>query len=112
MLSYWMILLLQGQLPWTAKQFYLSGARKVTILVLAINQFENFLIISNNPLACDSCGGEMTMRFNRTNNAAFFGCGNYPACKNSTDFFKGVQAYNRLNKVDVAGGELEGPEWF
>lgn len=94
-----------------AKELYRAGARKVTILVLAINQFKRFLSIGNKPLECH-CGGELKMRFNRDNNSAFFGCSNFPSCRNKSDFFEGVQAYNNLNKIEVDREELEDSEWF
>jgi predicted amidophosphoribosyltransferase len=94
-----------------ARELYQAGARKVTILVLAINQFKHFLSFGNKPLECQ-CGGELKMRFNGYNNSAFFGCGNYPTCRINLDFFKGVHAYNRLNKIEVNREELDEPEWF
>ncbi len=95
-----------------ANEFYKAGARKVTILVLAINQFKNYLITSYQPLMCQ-CGSEMKMRFNRTNNSAFFGCSNYRSCNNKgLDFFAGMKAYNQLNKVEIDKEEFEDPEWF
>jgi predicted amidophosphoribosyltransferase len=95
----------------SARELYQAGARRVTILVLAINQFKHFLSIGNKPLVCQ-CGGELKMRFNSRNNSAFFGCSNYPSCRSSLDFFEGVQAYNRLNKIEVDNEDPEDPEWF
>lgn len=93
-----------------AKEFYEAGAMRVTILVLAINQFRNSMI--TNPLKCQ-CGNELKMRFNRNNNSAFFGCSNYRVCNNRPlDFVAGVKAYNHLNKVDLNSEEFEDTEWF
>nr|WP_289039259.1 phosphoribosyltransferase family protein [uncultured Allobacillus sp.] len=95
-----------------AKEFYETGAKRVTILVLAINQFRNSMITSHQPLECQ-CGGEYKMRFNRNYNTAFFGCSNYPKCDNSSlEFLEVVQKYNHLNKVDLDREEFEDTEWF
>lgn len=95
-----------------AKEFYRARAKKVTILVLAINQFRNSMITSHQPLTCQ-CGSDLKMRFNRRYNSAFFGCPNYLICNNrSLDFVPGVQAYNHLNKLDLDREEFEDTEWF
>lgn len=94
-----------------AKKLYQAGARKVTILVLAINQLKHFRSSGKKTLVCQ-CEGQYKMRFNSKSNSAFFGCSNYPSCTSSLDFFEGKQAYNRLNKIEVDKENPEDPEWF
>lgn len=58
-----------------AKQLYVAGAKKVTVVVLAIKQDINrFLEDALLPIRCRKCGGEMQLRINRTTQEAFFGC--------------------------------------
>ncbi len=95
-----------------AKEYYEAGAMRVTILVLAINQFRNTLITSPHHLECQ-CGNDLKMRFNSRNNAAFFGCSNYRVCNSRPlNFLKGLEEYNHLNKVDLNEEEFDDTEWF
>jgi len=93
-----------------ANEFYKAGAKKVTILTLAINQFKKSFN-SHIPLTCQ-CGSELIMRFNKKNNSAFFGCINYQFCGSlGLDFIEGVQKYNNLNRVDLSE-KFNDQEWL
>lgn len=86
-----------------ARMFYNSGAKKVTIVTLGIDQFENGRK-SNKYLAltCPKCNAEMKLRFDNTNNSAFFGCPNfYPSrkCTQTIDYPDGIKKINELNDI-------------
>ncbi|MGY3717171.1 phosphoribosyltransferase family protein [Sutcliffiella cohnii] len=68
-----------------AKELYKAGAKKVTIVVLGVNQFYDEL--TQRYSTCPKCGGKMILRINSNNNTAFYGCENYrdPLCGGFTE---------------------------
>ena len=91
-----------------AKMLYQSGASRVTILVLAINQLTNNIRRHHyKPLLC-GCGGQFRMRFNSQNHSAFFGCSGYPTCRATLNYFEGLERHNIENEIiaDEDIGEL------
>lgn len=70
-----------------AKKYLLAGAKKVSIVVLAVNQFTNYF--GNSELICEDCDSKMVMRISK-NNSAFYGCTGYiNGCKNTYNYITG-----------------------
>lgn len=81
-----------------ARMLLLAGAAKVTALVITVNQMEpSWFMGKELPCPDSNCNGFMRLRFNRDGRSAFFGCSNYPNCRETMNFSKGWIAFNRLN---------------
>lgn len=86
-----------------AKTYYLAGAKKVTAVVLGVNQFADDF---NNDIKfiCSSCNGEMELKISRQNKA-FYGCRNYSSlsCNNTYSFEKGLEIIREELEKDEFG---------
>lgn len=83
-----------------AKVYYLCGAKKVTAIVLALNQFADEFSID---YKCKSCGGNMSIKINNKQNSTFFGCSNFyvSGCRYSINFEEGLyEIRNQLENFD------------
>ncbi|MCL6444975.1 MAG: hypothetical protein K6T83_16235 [Alicyclobacillus sp.] len=87
-----------------ASQLMAAGASRVTIAVIAVNQFDVPWLEPPKRLSCPShtCDGHMVLRFRHDNNEAFFGCTNYTkrTCRRTISFVEGWRMYNELNAED------------
>lgn len=89
-------------------ELYRKGARKVTVVVLAINQQSSHLVSHYlKPLRCDQCDAEMGLRINSNDQSAFFGCSNFfkAGCKNSMNYQYGIKQRNIDSKFTLADEE-------
>ncbi|HHW90285.1 MAG TPA: ComF family protein [Clostridiales bacterium] len=89
-----------------AKVLYENGAKKVTILVLGVNQLTNsWRSTYYKDLRCEYCGALMKMRFNskRLERPAFFGCTNYRNgnCSNTVDYITGIRTINEQSEIST-----------
>lgn len=85
-----------------AAELMSAGASQVTLLTLAINQFDPLWGVHRKPLLCPACDGHMRLMLKRNGLGAFFGCSNFweSGCKQGIDFIQGWQEMNTLNAID------------
>jgi len=91
------------------RMLYEAGARRVTAVVLGINQFE-LIWRSSNRLKCSvpKCQGDMALRFFGDDVNVFWGCTNYQKNKcPGMNFLDGVHAINKLNQWDLTEDDAE-----
>ncbi|MFD2628797.1 ComF family protein [Oceanobacillus kapialis] len=81
-----------------AKVLYENGADKVTIICFAAQQSHS-QGKELEELKCD-CGHKYRLRFNYDKGSAFWGCSNYPTCKNTMTYNIGKVTYNELIQLD------------
>lgn len=86
-----------------ARVVYEKGAMRVSIVVIAINQYNNISLNQYlKPINCN-CGGEQILKINGKNNAGFFGCtnnSNYDIrCFKTMNYFDGINLFNFANKI-------------
>lgn len=96
-----------------AKVMYEQGASQITILVLAINQFQNnHRGINHKPLNC-YCGRNFQLRFNHANNVPFFGCTGFQerVCKNTIKYTLGIKRHNVENRLVADVDEFSSDEF-
>lgn len=76
-----------------------AGASKVTIVVLAVNQFPSWRQPHDFPCPSENCDGKMLLRFRKDGQKAFFGCSNFfdKNCRENFNFRRGWKEYYRLN---------------
>lgn len=93
------------------RMLYGAGARRVTVVVLGINQFKPIWRTSPHPLLCTSedCDGKMILRFYGNDMNVFWGCTNYRStgCDVGMNFIDGVHAMNELNHWDYDEEDTE-----
>ncbi len=78
-----------------------AGAQSVVGLPIAINQREiNYDLTDDLPCPKDGCPGTMQMRFAAKNDGTFWGCDQWPTCKENIWFFEGLKAHNERNVRD------------
>lgn len=86
------------------KKLYENGAKKVTAIVLAVNQMtESFLEYHN--LTCPICGNQMTLRTNNQSGTLFFGCKGYNQhheISSTIDVEKGLYLLKEKNKLIIS----------
>ncbi|GGH17452.1 phosphoribosyltransferase family protein [Paenibacillus segetis] len=86
-----------------AKTLMNKGAKSVTILVLAVNQFDSLFPVQRQPLMCpDKCGGILQLRINKNGKGAFFGCSNFfnRTCNKILAFNLGWRRINSSNSFN------------
>lgn len=81
-----------------ARELLEAGFDFVTIVVLGITQG----VITGKPdirLQCPtgSCDGQLRIRFNKTDQGAFWGCSEWPLCKATLDWIAGLSLLNQQN---------------
>lgn len=91
------------------KMLYLAGARRVTLVVLGINQFD-VLWRTPKELFCPSpdCDGHMVFRFYNNDQNVFFGCSNYTI--NNCSGMNYLEGWKSINTLNAAHDEAEGLE--
>jgi predicted amidophosphoribosyltransferase len=95
-----------------AKQFYLAGASKVTVVVLGVNQFSNEFM-TQRYAKCPKCGGKMLLRISYKN-IAFYGCENYNKsnhCDYSEDYLSGWHRIIEENSIKSVQEEYQIEDW-
>lgn len=97
-----------------AKQLYLAGASKVTVVVLGVNQFSNEFVIQRHA-TCPKCGGRMLLRINSRTNVAFYGCEKFydreNHCAYTEDFLSGWYRIIEENSIKSVGEEQQ-EDWL
>ncbi|NQD67275.1 ComF family protein [Bacillus haikouensis] len=91
-----------------AKELYQNGVGRVTVVVLAVNQYQNDTF-SHRRLLCPQCEEEMTLWINKSKNSAFFGHIDFKnnSCKNTEFYLNGKQLYNETNSINPIGQDEE-----
>lgn len=84
---------------------YEAGAKHVTFLVLATNQFDNpFRRRDRVPLKCE-CGAEYLLKI-KPENGGFYGCPNYDTHSTTLlSYMEGRRKYNEINRIQVEDEE-------
>lgn len=83
------------------RTLYAAGAKKVTVVVLAANQFGNGPDSSMKiPCLDEECEGELILRINRSHNNVFYGCSKYgDGCTKAQEFISGWIYVNEDNSI-------------
>ncbi|MFS0837228.1 ComF family protein [Paenibacillus sp. 1P03SA] len=90
-----------------------AGAKEVSILVLAVNQFPGDFTERPQFLCQNNCGGSMKIFIRKDNDVPFWGCINFAKCKKPTYHFKqGCRKKNELNQLVTDVEEEEEEDWF
>ena len=83
-----------------AKSLLAAGAGKVTGVALAHDQ-RGIEAPWGSPLLKCTCGGTRLVRFNGSHHGAFWGCSNYPKCKETLPYGVGLSQLNSQNSRDA-----------
>lgn len=84
-----------------AKVLYEHGARKVSAIMLAVNQTTESNAVPYKNLICSECKSSMSLKLGR--NGLFFGCNNYESHRGintSLNLLKGIEQLKRINSVN------------
>lgn len=83
-----------------------QGAKRVIILVLAVNQFDIQFSVRRELSCPNNCGGTMQLRLNKKTIGAFFGCTNFfnKTCSNIIGYKDGWRRLNSLNVIEYEDG--------
>lgn len=78
-----------------------AGARFVTTLSLAMNQ-RVVMSLDVNTAKCPGagCDGRLVVRINHRDHRGFWGCTNFPRCRQTLPWTAGRTRFNRLNTRD------------
>jgi len=96
-----------------SKVLYEKGAKRVTILVLAVNQLANNVRWHNYKTLRCRCENDFKIKFNSKYNSAFFGCSGYykSNCKEVLGYFEGIKQHNIDNEICRTDNTFDLEEW-
>ncbi|MGG1335489.1 competence protein [Bacillus subtilis] len=84
-----------------AKTLYNAGVKKVTGVVLGVNQFADEFL--DRYIVCENCGGRLHLRLNNKNRSAFYGCEHYHQHQCPTlSYGKGLNRMVTENSIKLA----------
>lgn len=89
-----------------SRTLYESGARKVTAILVAVNQMIQSTSLVYKHILCKYCGGNLRLRVNKRNHTVFFGCENYKndgnhSTLNCVDGLQEIKKINKFEQIDI-----------
>ena len=89
-----------------ANLLFANGAKTVTVMVVAINQWKlNWKDSRFKPVKCGKCGSDMIVRINSATHIPFWGCSKFSdGCRNSLSYDEGIkllECQNAMKEINV-----------
>lgn len=82
-----------------ARVLYEKGAKNVIAVFLAVNQMTESSYHYKR-IKCRKCGSDMKLKISSTNEL-FFGCSNFPNCKETINKHVGLRYLSKINQISI-----------